>query len=364
MNRLSLLKSLAPGFLPLIVFIVADSIWGTRLGLLIAIGFGIIEFVFSYIKEKIIDKFILLDIGLIVILGLISILLENEIFFKLKPAIIELIFCAILGVSIYSPTNIILMISKRYMKNIRMDDRVLEQFKRSMKIMFFLFLVHTGLIVYSAFLMSKQAWAFISGGLFYLIFGAFLLFEWIRNNMQKKKWLAQYRDEEWFDLVDEEGRIKGRAPRSICHSKPGLLHPVVHIHVLDDRDRLFLQKRSMSKEIQPGKWDTAVGGHISSNEKVEEALKREAEEELGIKGFTAHFVARYVWESDIESELVFMFYTRTNRAITINTDEIDEGKFWKIKKVRENIGKNLFTPNFEYEFRLLNENVFNRSTRT
>jgi isopentenyldiphosphate isomerase/intracellular septation protein A len=364
MNRLNLLKSLAPGFLPLVVFIVADSIWGTRIGLLTAIGFGIIEFIFSYVKEKIIDRFILVDMGLIVVLGMISILLENEIFFKLKPAIIEFIFCAVLGVSIYSPTNIILLMSRRYMKNVPMDDRVLKQFNRSMKVMFFLFLGHTGLIVYSAFLMSKQAWAFISGGLFYLLFGVFLLFEWIRNRVQKRKWLTRYRDEEWFDLVDEEGRIQGRAPRSICHSRPGLLHPVVHVHVLDEKDRLFLQKRSLKKDIQPGKWDTAVGGHMSSNEKVEEALKREAEEELGIRGFTAHFVSRYVWETDVESELVFMFYTRTKSAITINTDEIDEGKFWKIKKVKENIGKNLFTPNFEYEFKLLTEHVFNRSTGT
>lgn len=361
MDQLKLLKSLAPGFLPLIIFIVADSIWGTRVGLMIAIGFGIIEFIFSYIKEKIVDKFILLDIGLIVVLGMISILLENEIFFKLKPAIIELIFCTILGISIYSPTNIILLISKRYMKNIQLDDQGLNQFNRSLKIIFFLFLFHTILIVYSAFLMSKQAWAFISGGLFYLIFVVFFMFEFISKKMKKQKWLSQYRDEEWFDLVDREGRIIGRAPRSICHSQPDLLHPVVHIHLLDDRDRLFLQKRSLHKKIQPGKWDTAVGGHVAGGEKVKDALKREAEEELGIKDFTVHFVTRYVWESVVESELVFLFYARYNRTITINTEEMDEGKFWKIKKIKEKIGKEIFTPNFEYEFNLLAEQVFNQS---
>lgn len=58
MDRLTLLKSLAPGFLPLIIFIIADSIWGTRVGLMVAVVFGIIEFLISYVRERIVDKFI------------------------------------------------------------------------------------------------------------------------------------------------------------------------------------------------------------------------------------------------------------------------------------------------------------------
>jgi isopentenyldiphosphate isomerase/intracellular septation protein A len=358
MDKLKLLKSLAPGFLPLIVFIVADSVWGTRVGLMVAVVFGIIEFFFSYFREKVIDKFILLDIALIVLLGAVSILLENEIFFKLKPAIIELIFCVILGISIFSPVNIIMLISKRYMKNIELNPTVQAQFNRSLKLVFVLFLFHTILIIYSAFFMSKQAWAFISGGLFYLIFLLVFLFESLRNRFGKTDWNREYPDEEWFDIVDVEGKIVGKAPRSICHSKPGMLHPVVHIHVLDNRDRFYLQKRSSKKLIQPSKWDTAIGGHILSGEKLEDALKREANEELGLKEFQLHFVSRYIWETDIESELVFMFFTRCDQIPVPNPDEIDEGRFWKIKKIRDNLGKGIFTPNFEHEFGLLLDKVF------
>lgn len=358
MDRLNLLKSLAPGFLPLIIFIVADSIWGTRIGLMVAIGVGLIELLISYVREKIVDRFILVDIGLIVALGMVSIALENEIFFKLKPAIIELLFCVILAISIFSPTNIIMLISRRYMKNVQLEDQHLQAFNRSLKIMLVLFSFHTVLIVYSAFFMSKQAWAFISGGLFYLLFAAYLGAELIRKKLKKKRWLARYRDEEWFDIVDRDGRVVGSAPRPVCHSQPGFLHPVVHVHLLDDRDRIFLQKRSRHKEIQPGMWDTAVGGHIRSGEKIEEALKREAEEELGLKELKARFVARYVWETDVESELVFMFMARTDKDPTINPEEIEEGKFWKIKKIREKKGRQIFTPNFEHEFSLLEKQLF------
>jgi isopentenyldiphosphate isomerase/intracellular septation protein A len=361
MSKMDILKALAPGFLPLIVFIVADSIWGTRIGLIVAVVFGIIEFIFSYIKDKVVDKFILLDIGLIVVLGTVSILLENEIFFKLKPALIELIFCIMLGISVFSPVNIMMLLTKRYMKKIDLNEAQVQQFTRSLKALFFIFLGHTVLIVYSAFFMSKGAWAFISGGLFYILFAVYFVFEFIRARRKRSDWLEQYQDDEWFDIVDEEGRVTGRAPRTVCHSGPGMLHPVVHVHIIDAKDRIFLQKRSMKKEILPGKWDTAIGGHIASGEKIEDGLKREAVEELGITEFKVQFVARYVWESEVESELVFMFVSRYNKAISINKEEIDEGRFWRIKKIKESFGKGVFTPNFEFEFDLLLKNYFKQN---
>jgi len=357
MNKLALLKSLAPGFLPLIIFIVADSIWGTKIGLIVAVGVGILQFLVSYIREKIIDKFILLDLGLIVTLGLISLLLDNDIFFKLKPALIEFIFCIILGVSVLSPVNVMLLLSKRYLKNVELDRAQVKQLNTSLKVLFVIFLMHTFLIVYSAIFLSKQAWAFISGGLFYIIFGIYFIFELLKNRIKQKKWTDKYKDEEWFDIVDEEGKVRGKAPRSVCHAKPGMLHPVIHMHVLDSRDRIYLQKRSLTKKIQPGKWDTAVGGHLSSKEKIEDALKREAEEELGITEFKANFITKYVWETEIESELVFMFFSRYEKAIVVNKEEIEEGRFWKIKKIKVNLGKGIFSANFEFEFKMLLKNI-------
>lgn len=353
MNKLDLLKSLAPGFLPLIVFIGADALWGTTIGLIVAVVVGIAEFLYSWIKEKVIDKFILLDVGLIVILGGVSILLDNDIFFKLKPALIELIFCVILAVSVFSPVNVMLMMSKRYMKHIELGEAQIEQLNRGLKALFFIFLGHTVLIVYSAFFMSKGAWGFISGGLFYILFGVYFVYELVRVKLKQKRWLDKYKDDEWFDIVDQDGRVTGRAPRAVCHSGPGMLHPVVHLHVIDSKDRIFLQKRPLSKKVQPGKWDTAVGGHLSSGETIEQGLKREALEELGLSAFEARLVAKYVWETDIESELVFMFVCRYDNPIHVNTDEVDEGKFWKIKKLKEALGKDILTPNFELELDIL-----------
>lgn len=106
--------------------------------------------------------------------------------------------------------------------------------------------------------------------------------------------------EEWFPLVNEEGETIGKATRKECHSGSKMLHPVVHLHIFNEAGDLYLQKRSMNKDIQPGKWDTAVGGHIDYGETVEEALRREVREELGITDFIPQFITRYVFESTIE----------------------------------------------------------------
>lgn len=155
---------------------------------------------------------------------------------------------------------------------------------------------------------------------------------------------------EWFPLVNEEGETIGKATRQECHSGSKQLHPVVHLHIFNDKGDLYLQKRSMTKDIQPGKWDTAVGGHVDYGEKVEEALRREVREELGITEFTPEFITRYVFESSIEKELVNTFRTVYNGIITPDKEELDGGRFWSIEEIKANLGKNVFTPNFEKEF--------------
>jgi isopentenyldiphosphate isomerase len=159
--------------------------------------------------------------------------------------------------------------------------------------------------------------------------------------------------EEWFPVVDEDGNTTGKALRSVCHNgKRMLLHPVVHLHLFNTKGDLFLQKRSKTKDIQPGKWDTSVGGHVSLGETTTVALTREAAEELGLKSFIPEFLGKYIWKSSCERELVNSFSTVSHEIPAINTDEIEEGRFWSMEEIKVNLGKDLFTPNFEYEFKM------------
>lgn len=160
-----------------------------------------------------------------------------------------------------------------------------------------------------------------------------------------------YNGQELFPIVDEKGNVVGKASRQECHSGSKLLHPVVHLHITNKSGMLYLQKRSMSKDIQPGKWDTAVGGHVDYGESVDVALHREAHEELGINSFTPKLLFNYIFESSIERELVHTFITSIdNDCIKVDYDEIDEGRFWTFDEIDSAIGNGILTPNFESEY--------------
>ena len=115
--------------------------------------------------------------------------------------------------------------------------------------------------------------------------------------------------EELFPVVDAAGRVVGRATRGECHGGSMLLHPVVHLHLFNSRGELYLQKRPEWKDIQPGRWDTAVGGHVDYGETVDEALRREVREELGVTDFEPQHVLTYLFESERERELVYVYKT-------------------------------------------------------
>ena len=158
--------------------------------------------------------------------------------------------------------------------------------------------------------------------------------------------------EEWFDLVDEQGNRIGRALRQECHGNPELLRQAVHVLVQDAAGRLFLQKRAMNKDIQPGKWDTSVGGHLQEGESPEDGVRRELQEELGLAEVPPlTFAYQYLWRTEVESELVRTFVTTHEGPFNLQEEEIDDGRFWSPDEIEEQLGKAVFTPNFEIEYK-------------
>lgn len=156
-------------------------------------------------------------------------------------------------------------------------------------------------------------------------------------------------DQELLPLVDADGTVVGKATRGYCHGGSMALHPVVHLHVFNSAGELYLQHRPAWKDIQPDRWDTAVGGHIDWGETVDEALRREVSEEIGLTAFRPRFITRYVHTSDRESELVNVFATTTDQPIR-PTAELDGGRFFSRDEILRRLHTDFFTPNFENEW--------------
>lgn len=91
--------------------------------------------------------------------------------------------------------------------------------------------------------------------------------------------------EEIFDIVDSNDRVIGMATRSEIHAK-GLLHRAVHLWIFHPDGRLLLQKRSLTKDREPGRWTSSVSGHVNSKEDYDTAMHREIPEEIGVPAST------------------------------------------------------------------------------
>ncbi len=157
-------------------------------------------------------------------------------------------------------------------------------------------------------------------------------------------------NDELLPLVDEEGRTLGCARRGDLHNGHDMrLHPVVHLHVLNEAGHVYLQRRPLWKTVQPGKWDTAVGGHMDCDETPLQALLRETKEEIGLTDFQPAFLLRYTHQSNVERELVYVYTTVTAEQPRPSA-ELDGGRFFSPEEISRLMGTDFFTPNFEQEW--------------
>ncbi len=154
---------------------------------------------------------------------------------------------------------------------------------------------------------------------------------------------------EYFPIVTTKGDVVGKALRQDCHNGSHILHPVVHLHVFSSKGELYLQRRALHKDLLPGYWDTAVGGHVMYDETIPQALLREVKEEIGITDFTPIHLETYRYDSSRESEMVHVYKTTYDGPFYWNDGEVMDGRFWSVDELRSAVGKNILTPNLEME---------------
>ena len=156
--------------------------------------------------------------------------------------------------------------------------------------------------------------------------------------------------EEFLEVVNHKGEVINILPRTTIHGNPSLIHRVVHVLVFNSRGELLLQKRSMNKDVAPGRWDTSVGGHLNPGEDPLSGALREMKEELGIVVEEPKFLYTYIHTNSYETELVYTYSCLCEGSlICFNPVEIDEIKFWSAEEINEHMGKRILSDNFEQE---------------
>jgi isopentenyl-diphosphate Delta-isomerase len=145
--------------------------------------------------------------------------------------------------------------------------------------------------------------------------------------------------EDIFDIVNEHDEVVGRAPRSEVHAR-GLLHRAVHVFVFNSRGEVFLQKRSMKKDRQPGVWDSSCSGHVDSGEDYDQTAMRELREEIGLS-LNAPPARLFKVDAcaDTDAEFVWAYQCRSDGPFRLAPDEIETGDWFAPERVSAWIGE-------------------------
>jgi isopentenyldiphosphate isomerase len=139
--------------------------------------------------------------------------------------------------------------------------------------------------------------------------------------------------EEIFDVVNERDEVIGHQPRSEVH-RLGLMHRAVHVLVFNAAGQVFLQKRSMKKDRQPGLWDSSTSGHVDAGEDYDACAVRELREEIGLQLQTPpERLFKLAVSAATDQEHVWVYRCRSEGPFRLDPEEIERGGWFGPEEV-------------------------------
>ena len=336
-----ILRQLSFAFFPIIVFIIADELYGVIVGMAVAMFFSVGEFLFTIYKEKRVDFFILFDVILISVLGGISIISHNDIFFKLKPALVQSILLILFGIAAFTNYPLMENMTKRYMKDMKFSDFQRKQMKKMSKQIFFIFLIHTSLIIYTAFYSSRAVWAFASGGLFYIIMAIFMLVQWWQGKNKVKSG-------PFLDIFNENEEKIGEIPELLMEYNPNLIFRETHLYILNKEGEIFLK-------VGNGLYEIPISSKVYSGETISDSIKKNINLNFHHENLKPELLFKYLFNDENFRKFIYSFYIINEEPVKLfKTKEV--GMFFTFSDIRERVKEGIFNPLILKEIGIL-ENI-------
>jgi 8-oxo-dGTP pyrophosphatase MutT (NUDIX family) len=156
--------------------------------------------------------------------------------------------------------------------------------------------------------------------------------------------------DEMVVIVDDENRVVGATTRAEMR-RLRLPHRSTYILVFNSRGELFVQKRTLTKDIFPGYFDPASGGVVLEGESYEQGAARELEEELGIRGVPLVFQFEFRY-SDAGVRVWGSVYSCIyDGPMVLQAEEIESGFFIAPELAIESSFTERYTPDGIYVLR-------------
>lgn len=149
--------------------------------------------------------------------------------------------------------------------------------------------------------------------------------------------------QEMVQIVDRDNRETEVLPRHLMRSR-GLVHRASYILVFNCRQELFVQKRTVTKDIYPGYWDVAAGGVVLAGESYEESAIRELQEELGVSDVVLTPLFDHYFEDSSNRVWGRIFHCLHGGPFVLQPEEVEEGAFSPVADILARSKNESFTP--------------------
>ena len=338
-------------FLPLLLFLVIDEIWGLDLAWKTSFPIAFLIVIFIYYKYNqifiwnLVFTFMFMGIGIVT--SLKSLFTIPQTLNGVEDKIVVLTFVLLFVIFRKQVQKLILKVMPRLLP-------MSNNFNELYRVFWYLFIVLAFYILAkltidytqpknSAFYFQILQTCFIG------FIGAISFIEIIRVYIIRLKLVR----EEWWPIVTTQGKIIGSIQHltSIKDEKK-YLHPIIRV-LLIDNGMIFMQKRTSEDLIFPGFWDSAISNHVRMGETIEQCIERTTEERYALKGLKYMYLSNYISETPKEKHYSFLFVSCQLEEINPNPTFIEQTKWWTQQQIEENLEKGIFTKNFEIEYELL-----------